>query len=91
MGTIKGCALMTENEIIVENVPESEAKIPKPKQYFLGRPVYDEDELRGASSDLPSEEDWACEDGIKLLTTITENNISTPISPSQSHSTSPYI
>ena len=44
--------------------PAAESKFPKPKSYFLGRPVYDEEDLRGMASDLPSEEAWAHEEGL---------------------------
>ncbi len=40
-------------------------RMPVPKEYFKGRPVYDEEDLRHMLPHLPPEDDWAREHGIQ--------------------------
>ena len=78
MLTIEADATVTEDGHMTLHVPTEVTKgthlvrltvldnidLPTPKRTFLGRPVYDEHDLRDIASDLPSEEQWAREEGI---------------------------
>lgn len=42
----------------------SEPKLPTPKRFINGRPVYDDDDRRFMKPHLPPEDEWAKEDGV---------------------------
>jgi hypothetical protein len=64
VGTHRVRLIVLEDEPSGLQAGTSESNDPKPKHYFLGRPVFDEEDLRGMASDLPSEDEWAREQGV---------------------------
>ena len=64
LGTHRVRLVVLENDPSELTAKASEAKLSKPSSYFLGRPVYDAEGLRGMASELPSEDEWAREQGV---------------------------